>query len=96
MVCICIFFKDVIIFSFLELIMDDILSEKDALLLLEAIEFRQASKVAGAIFLVENVLSCIKALLLDQTGHTAKVKVIINYFQLCESKDHKVTIHDYM
>ena len=72
--------------------MDDILSEKDALLLLEAIEFRQASKVAGAIFLVENVLSCIKALLLDQTGHTAKVNVIINYFQLCESKDHIVTI----
>ena len=75
MVCICIFFKDVIIFPFSELMMDDILSEKDALLLLEAIEFRQASKVAGAIFLVENVLSCIKALLLDQTGHTGKVSV---------------------
>lgn len=56
--------------------MDDVLSEKDAFLLMKAIELRRASKVASAIYLVENVLGCIKGLLLDQAGYieqTSKV-----------------------
>lgn len=45
--------------------MADILSEKDVVLLYQAIAFGKASKLAQVIFTLENVMACIKRLLID-------------------------------
>ena len=47
--------------------MTDLLSESDALLLHQAIAYRKASKLAEVIFTLNNVMNCIKVLMVEQS-----------------------------
>lgn len=57
--------------------MCDSITEVDAQHLLQAVQLRKASHIANAVFLMENVMNCLKNLLLEQSG----VKVS-NWLQL--------------